>query len=112
MTLNIPDDMDILTRLRWIECARESLRREHNRRSAADVAAWRVWERETFQPRSLAIAQALIAWRAERAWPTVLDADGMPTPDTEANAVTAAVRALGDDAPEFAIDWQEVCDGV
>jgi len=44
--------------------------------------------------------------------PTVLDADGMPLPDTEADVVTAAVRALPDDAPELAIDWQEACDGV
>ena len=44
--------------------------------------------------------------------PTVLDADGMPAPDIEADAVTAAVRALPDDAPELAIDWQEACDGV
>ena len=111
MQLIIPENLDLWQRLRWIECCRESLRREHNRRSAADVAAWRVWERETFQPRSTAIVQARLAWRAERAWPVVLDADGMPMPDAESGAVTVAVRALPDDAPEFAIDWQEVCNG-
>lgn len=99
--LTIPDGLTLFERLRWIECCREALRREHNRRSTADEAAWRVWLVETFLPRNSAISDAIINWRAERAWDGGQDADGMPLPDVEAEAVTAAVRALPDDSPEL-----------
>ena len=60
-----------LKRLRFVELAREKVRREHNkmgdrfRGGAITKSEWEEYKTETFGPRNMAVTESLLAIRAE-----------------------------------------------